>query len=145
MSKELEALRNLTQMAYNYAGFDEKLTKNVRGYFEIIEIALKRIPELEKEIEDTHIAYTMAIEKHIKDENEYIQWVQEGGYDKTRVQALEIIVEKRVNIGSFIKCCSNISYEEYKKQWGNWKKDILYNLSKEPLTQEEFDLLKKVL
>ena len=60
-------------------------------------------------------------------------------------KAFEIIKEKRVNVGSFIKCCANISYEEYKKEWGNWEKDILYNLSKEPLSQEEYDLVRKVL
>ena len=60
-------------------------------------------------------------------------------------KALEIIKEKKVNIGSFLKCCSNLDYEEYVRQWGNWSKDILYNLSKELLTKEEFDLLKEEL
>ena len=62
-----------------------------------------------------------------------------------KLKAFEIIKKKRVNIGSFIKCCANINYEEYKKQWGNWHKDILYNLSQEALTREEYDLLKEVL
>ena len=65
--------------------------------------------------------------------------------DEKKLRALEIIKEKNVNIGSFIKCCSNIDYEKYINGWGNWNKDILYNLSKNPLTQEEFNLLKEVL
>ena len=61
------------------------------------------------------------------------------------LNAFQIIKKKRVNVGSFIKCCANINYEEYEKQWGNWHKNILYNLSQELLTKEEFDLLQEVL
>ena len=86
MNKELEALENIFDFIKSECVEDE-----YNEDYHIIETALKRIPILEKEIEDTHEAYNMAIEKHIKDENEYIEWVQEGGYDKSKVEVLEII------------------------------------------------------
>lgn len=139
MNKESEALEALDYFlekqnslekcgssgGFNIAEQREKLT--------IIENALKRIPELEKEIEDTHEAYTMAIEKHIKDENEYVEWVQQGGYDKTKVQAFDIIRDKDVNPVD-IRCCSTVEGYNNVKEKGNAS-----------LTEEEFLVLKMVL
>ncbi len=64
---------------------------------------------------------------------------------KKELKALEIIKEKKVNVGAFMECCLSLSYEEYIKQWGNWHKHIFKNISGEVLTQEEFNLLKEVL
>lgn len=97
----------------------------------IIENALKRIPELEKEIADTHEAYTMAIEKHIKDENEYIQWVQEGGYDKKEVEAFQVIKEE-LKIDLF--------YDDKNNEY--WIKTPHYVRT---ISKDKYDILKKVL
>ena len=133
MNKELKAvedLRNCYTPIYNGKAvsftkefFDTKL--------DIIETALKRIPELEKEIEDTHKAYSMAIEKHIKDENEYIKWVQKGGYDKKKLEALEILKSKKYGIG---------------KLYINTHEQRVSNcIEFYDITDEEFDLIKEVL
>ena len=127
MSKELtplEALKELKSL--------EIWTKKGRKTFDIIETALKRIPELEKDIEDTHKAYTMAIEKHIKDENEYIEWVQQGGYDKKKLKAFEILIEKRVNVDLLMILEDVNIYNGFACNTGEYRK----------LTQEEFNLLK---
>ncbi len=50
------------------------------------------------------------------------------------LKALEIIKEKQVNVGDFIRCKSIEDYNDY----------CCYN-EKEQLTREEYDLLKKVL
>lgn len=135
-NKELEALKDIERVCrdsnYQYAYYKERLS--------IIENTLKRIPELEKEIADTHEAYTMAIEKHIKDENDYIEWVQEGGYDKTKVQAFDIIKRNPVMIICEIYKCAielKMSYEEYCDYFSKDEKSIK--------SKEEYDLLKEAL
>lgn len=126
MSKELEELeieKHLKDfvLTLEMGKVDEMFINNS---FEIIETALKRKEELER-------MHTNALDKIAK--------------DRKKIKALDIIKEKRVNVGSFIKCCASLSYEEYKKQWSNWHKDILYNLSSELLTQDEYNLLKGAL
>ena len=53
---------------------------------------------------------------------------------KTALKALEIIKEKRVNVGDFVRCRNVKDYNEY----------CCYN-EKEKLTKEEFELLKEIL
>lgn len=36
--------------------------------------------------------------------------------DKLRLETLNVIKTKQVNVGSFIKCCSNLDYAQYKEQ-----------------------------
>ena len=57
--------------------------------------------------------------------------------------ALEIIKEKEVNVGNF-KASLLLTYEQYQEALDNdWT--IVKQISKTPLTQEEYDLLKEVL
>lgn len=135
MSKELEALEHLMNECCNtclsnICGIkDNGHCRSFRNY-KIIEKALKRIPKLEKEIEDTHKSYSMAVEKHIEDENEYIKWVQEGGYDQKKLKALEIIKE-----------IVPIEENAFEYDIGS---DTYYFLDI-PITKDKYDLLKEVL
>ena len=59
------------------------------------------------------------------------------------MKSLEIIKEKKINVGVFMECC-NSSYEEYKESWLYFHKGQFKNLNDKLLTQEEYDLLKEV-
>lgn len=61
------------------------------------------------------------------------------------LKALEIIKEKNVCVGNLLSYCfeTNDTYEEYVKSFGY--ADNYWDLGKELLTQEEYELLKEVL
>lgn len=127
MTKELtplEALCNLTQIVYNYAGFDEELTKNINGYFETIETALK-----DGEKYKTIYLLTKAKLDKVSD----VKLKLEG--------VIEIIKDNQVNIGYLLDCDN---YEEYLDYFNDRTGEG--NLpSFKLLTEEEFNLLKEVL
>ena len=120
MSKELKALKRIKKM-YEYfvkenRDLEPKLMICEKEDFKIIENALKENERLK----------TSYLRNLLNEESkEYI-------YKK--LVALEIIVNKEVNVGDFVRCKSVEDYNDY----------CCYN-EKEQLTQEEFDLLQEVL
>lgn len=121
MNKELtplEALEEIKRQVGNIHYFD--FTQNIPTMttiplvdtllFKIVENALKRLKQLEEEKQ----SFDRAIEKKLK--------------------ALEIIKEKRVDVGWLISC-ENI------KQYNG----VIGTATHKLLTQEEYDLLKEVL
>lgn len=144
MIKELTPLKALKEIGvwgyFDNQGKRVSCEKHNKEEFAIVKAALKRIPKLEKEIEDTHEAYTMAIEKHIEDKNEYIKWAQEGGYNQKELKAFKIIKEKMIDVAML--CCSDVLSE-----YNEWARKYLTLLppEKRELTQAEYELLKEVL
>lgn len=59
-------------------------------------------------------------------------------------QTLEIIKEKKVNIGLFSAGYKELDYQNYKKHL-ELGFQIIKQVSEKPLTQEEYDLLKEIL
>ena len=60
------------------------------------------------------------------------------------LEALEIIKEKKVNVGLFLTGYKELDYQKYKKHF-ELGFQIIKQVSEKPLTAEEFDLLKEVL
>lgn len=72
------------------------------------------------------------LKEYEKKKNHAIEVVEE--FFNKELKALEIIKEKRVNIGDFIRTRNVEQYNDY----------LAYN-DNEKLTQEEYDLLKEVM
>lgn len=124
MSKELEAFETVKMEIIASKGedfqleFDEELYQSL----EIIETALKRL----ESIEDTRF---IILGGRCSGKTQKV-------YTLLKLKAFEIIKEKRVNVNQFFKHCSN------NDKWG-YNKTVCDK--KRQLTQEEYDLLKKVL
>lgn len=101
MTKELEALQDLSKLVFIHGGVEQ---------YKIIETALKEYEGAKSHIEALH---------------------KERIDNELKLKALEIIVKKNVNI-NYLQTCR---FEDYNN---------LVEIE-EQLTQEEYDLLKKVL
>ena len=121
MSKELQALERIK------SHYKDKVCIDVLDDFDIIETSLKENETLKEcyknELNNTAYYNNLALKYK---------------------RALEIIKNKKINVGSFIQC-SNEPYEEYKESWKFWHKGSFKNLVDELLTQEEYELLKEIL
>lgn len=128
MSKGLVALETIIQ--YN------DLRNPVRGQMYLINIIEKELKRLEK-IDDKKVVYMTSTQgqaqKVIDELSKHKEVVITNLSDQKKLKALEIIKEKKVNVGLLLRCAT---VERYNK-------GICY----EPrhLIQEEFDLLKEVL
>ena len=98
---------------------------------------------MSKELEALNkIAYSYGYDENIKiiaaalNDYEILKndFISMRDFKYEQLDALEIIKEKQVNVGDFIRCKSIEDYNDY----------CCYN-EKEQLTREEYDLLKKVL
>ena len=127
MNKELTALEalNIVKSQRENCDFDEE--------YDIIETALKRNVELEK------------ININLLKENTNLRERPLDFYSdvEKKLKALEIIKEKRLDIGDFLSYLEsgNRSYYDYCYDWF-WEYDYV---PKEQLTQEQFELLKEML
>lgn len=122
MNKELtplEALRNLTQIAY---GSSDDIDDKIKNYFELIKKSLKDYENLKL--------------KHRSMQDAVLE-------DFKKLKALEIIKKKEVNVSTFVayKC-----YEDYLNDWNILIKEVRRTMiGEKKLTQEEYELLKEVL
>lgn len=121
MNKELEALEKIGNAKTKDTSFGTEIKTNLPNEYRIIKSALKRLNYI-----DENKLYCIS--------ETYLQ-------DIKKLKALNIIREKRVNVGSLVHDIEEhfMSYETYLANYDCYQ-DIL-----EPLTQEEFDLLKEVL
>ena len=115
-----EALNNLTQLAYYYADDDEHILNNAKGYYELIETALKRLEEYDK------TEYSALIESHKK-------LLKEKSANEKSLKALEIIKEKKVDV-YHIQATNKVG------EYNFWRLRTSKRLKK-----KEYDLLKEVL
>lgn len=154
MTKELEALERL--YCAGRLDLDYVLNGKQDQDYKIIETALKEYENLDDIYYDTWYAC-----ERLKENNNFALMfiddiyclinTKDNKFDvidnykinnygiidngtKKKLKALEIIKEKQVNVGDFIRCKSIEDYNDY----------CCYN-EKEQLTQEEYDLLKEVL
>ena len=128
MNKKLtphEALNNLTQLAFNYAELDEQILSNAKKYYGIIGKALQEYQEMLISDEGWNFVLNKDLEK----------------YNKTikKLQALEIIKEKNVDVGAIKNCVNAYAYNDFKELTETKL------IKREKLTQEEFDTVKEVL
>lgn len=63
---------------------------------------------------------------------------------RKKLKAFGIIKKKKVNVGLFLVGYKELDYQKYKKHL-ELGFQIIEEISIQPLTQEEFDLLKEVL
>ena len=110
MSRELEAFVRLEQSSKRYKGRKEDL--------DTIFTALKRL----EKIEDTRC---IILSGRASGKTSNLKVI-------AKLQAFEIIKEKKVNL-EYLKCCE--TYEQYKTICSYWNE----------ITKKEFDLLKEVL
>lgn len=124
-----QALKDLREDAEKHS-FEQRQHLNKR--LDIIETALKVLEQLQiiigaEKIEDLP---KVALEtENACYSNSHILKKAEN-----KLKALEIIKNKKVNVGDFVRCKTIEDYNDY----------LCYG-EKEKLTQEEFDLLKEVL
>lgn len=128
MNKELEAFKNLLKQLFpNYdvdVSFDDIC--NLNENLNIIRNALKRLEELEKEHNKLLLDYQELVHCGLKSEQK-------------KIKALEIIVDKLVDIRTFISSAI-LSKHETPDAYNFIVSDV-----RRYLTQEEFDLLKEIL
>ena len=143
MTKELEALRGIISK-FNVMRVDleafYRSTQNVEPYIpdinkeiSVIEAAIKRLEKLDepKKIVDS-ISFEQSMENYVKNNCPSVG---------NKLKALEIIKEKEVNVGNF-KASLLLTYEQYQEALDNdWT--IVKQISKTPLTQKEYNLLKE--
>lgn len=99
---------------------------------ELIETELKRLEELEKEVQLKSFAIE-TLNKQIKEKEKLINDISEVKLKQDEV--LRIIKEKGVDVGVLQHCITLADYNN----------SIEYELAYKPLTQAEFDLLKESL
>lgn len=122
MSKELEALQDLSKLVFIYGGIEQ---------YKIIEDALKRLEEIDtKTIPNMKEHYEMLKEERNILRNQRARLYKEKEKKDT---ALKIIKEKKVNI-EWLMDTENV--EEYNENHFDVYED---------LTKEEYNLLKEVL
>ena len=142
MSKELEALKKIARLPMK-----EQYKSDYKGgmtYCTVADNCGKEIKTIENALNEVrfckHIINKICeylgldMKSHrdlIETENEILNTFIT--YER-KLKALEIIVNKEVNVGDFVRCKSVEDYNDY----------CCYN-EKEQLTQEEFDLLQEVL
>lgn len=135
MSKGLEALKEIKNIEVEIGNNHDSAVKIFElsdDYDEclcIIEKELKRLEEYDK------TEYSALIERHK-------ELLKEKKANEKKLKALEIIKEKRVEVGELCEGCNNLN--DYNKgvcltypqesDWANYM-----------LTKEEYDLLKEVL
>ena len=130
----LEALNNLTQLAYYYADDDEYILNNAKKYYELIENALKDLEFYEECRECFSIEYYQVREA-------FLLYMMNRDNRKS-LKALKIIKEKNVNI-CLLKDCDNCQeYNDlciYTIRYSHKSYKCSY------LVNEEYDLLKEVM
>ena len=122
MSKELESLKRLYEHldGEDLAG-DDYYINDANKDLAIIKTALKNYELVMPIIDELcELAKTNDIDEMI-------------AYFETTLKALEIIKEKNVDTSDIF---ATVNYSDYKRMCDEWK---------EPLTQEEYDLLKEEL
>lgn len=124
MSEGLEALKNIK---INCCTFEEKTLYQTE--FAIIEKELKRLAKIDDLLEEIGI-----------DENDLPIWFEMQKQDGKKVNALEIIKEKNVDV-RYLKVCFTDEFGNGCSAYNRWKQDNENNY----LTEEEFNLLKEVL
>ena len=131
MSKELRAFRKICKNLNSYE-FTDEYKKNKK----LIETALKNYAELTNKpvilYGRTH-GHTQALIDTIC--KNYKEVKITNLEDENKVNALEIIKKKEVNVAALLELDNLQQYNNYCDMVGGCKK----------LTQEEYDLLKKVL
>ena len=143
MTKELEALKEIrdrfgkeilfsswTDDTSNIAITHEITTSD---YCDIIEAALIQAKKDKKELEDLKSAINQGVITS--------QWTHDYKYEK-ELKTLEIIKNKQINVHTFLLFCFNRTFEEYCYLYHSYKE---CDISKEPLFETEYRLLKEVL
>lgn len=99
---------------------------------------------MSKELQRIKKMYELFIKKVSGNEKEELNYAEKQDFDivEKSLKALEIIKDKRVDVGWFIQCYNDYSNDKDRLMMYN---QLSIDDSGRDLTQQEYDLLKEVL
>lgn len=126
MSKGLEAIRQYKQFTCQYCQYHygNQCNNEDECFSMIIEKELERLEKIDELFEEIGI-----------DENDLPIWFEMQKQDGKKLEALDIIKNKQVNVSAFLVLDNLQEYNDYCDVVGGCKK----------ITQDEYNLLKEVL